>query len=146
MLLMCVTVVFPEMNLFLTWLSFMTRSSYHAWCGGIARELPSCDGAHAWNPQWNATRQDSDVRNPGILAGFVRRRKDGRQRNQPKSDAGGREAGEQSMYSRTKGLNRCEISGWDHFQWLIVRRVGLMRSQQDFEWWWSVPLSCASLY
>ena len=29
---------------------------------------------------------------------------------------------------------------------LIVRRAGLMRSQQDFEWWWSVPLSSASLY
>ena len=28
----------------------------------------------------------------------------------------------------------------------IVRRAGLMRSQQDFEWWWSVPLSSASLY
>ena len=29
---------------------------------------------------------------------------------------------------------------------VIVRRAGLMRSQQDFEWWWSVPLSSASLY
>ena len=29
---------------------------------------------------------------------------------------------------------------------LIVRRAGLMRSQQDFEWWWSVPLTSASLY
>ena len=28
----------------------------------------------------------------------------------------------------------------------IVRRVGLIWSQQDFEWWWSVPLSSASLY
>ena len=26
---------------------------------------------------------------------------------------------------------------------LIVQRAGLMRSQQDFEWWWSVPLSSA---
>ena len=30
--------------------------------------------------------------------------------------------------------------------WIFVRRAGLMRSQQDFEWWWSVPLSSASLY
>ena len=29
---------------------------------------------------------------------------------------------------------------------LIVRRAGLLWSQQDFEWWWSVPLSSASLY
>ena len=29
---------------------------------------------------------------------------------------------------------------------IIVRRAGLMRLQQDFEWWWSVPLSSASLY
>ena len=28
----------------------------------------------------------------------------------------------------------------------IVRRAGLLWSQQDFEWWWSVPLSSASLY
>ena len=28
----------------------------------------------------------------------------------------------------------------------IVRRAGLIWSQQDFEWWWSVPLSSASLY
>ena len=32
-------------------------------------------------------------------------------------------------------------------QWsVIVRRAGLLWSQQDFEWWWSVPLSSASLY
>ena len=30
--------------------------------------------------------------------------------------------------------------------WLIVRRAGLLWLQQDFEWWWSVPLSSASLY
>ena len=31
--------------------------------------------------------------------------------------------------------------------WLIiVRRAGLLRSQQDFEWLWSVPLSSTSLY
>ena len=29
---------------------------------------------------------------------------------------------------------------------IIVRRAGLLWSQQDFEWWWSVPLSSASLY
>ena len=29
---------------------------------------------------------------------------------------------------------------------LIIRRAGLLWSQQDFEWWWSVPLSSASLY
>ena len=29
---------------------------------------------------------------------------------------------------------------------LIVRRAGLLWSQQDFEWWWSVLLSSASLY
>ena len=29
---------------------------------------------------------------------------------------------------------------------LIVRRAGLFWSQQDFEWWWSVPLSSASPY
>ena len=29
---------------------------------------------------------------------------------------------------------------------LIVRRAGLLWSQQDFEWLWSVPLSRASLY
>ena len=28
----------------------------------------------------------------------------------------------------------------------IVRRAGLIWSHQDFEWWWSVPLSSASLY
>ena len=31
-------------------------------------------------------------------------------------------------------------------QTLIVRRAGLLWSQQDFGWWWSVPLSSASLY
>ena len=31
-------------------------------------------------------------------------------------------------------------------RFFFVRRAGLMRSQQDFEWWWSVPLSSASLY
>ena len=30
--------------------------------------------------------------------------------------------------------------------YMIVRRAGLIWSQQDFEWWWSVPLSSASLY
>ena len=29
---------------------------------------------------------------------------------------------------------------------IIVRRAGLLWSQQDFEWWWSVPSSSASLY
>ena len=29
---------------------------------------------------------------------------------------------------------------------VIVRRAGLLWSQQDFEWLWSVPLSSASLY
>ena len=29
---------------------------------------------------------------------------------------------------------------------IVVRRAGLLWSQQDFEWWWSVPLSSASLY
>ena len=29
---------------------------------------------------------------------------------------------------------------------VFVRRAGLLWSQQDFEWWWSVPLSSASLY
>ena len=29
---------------------------------------------------------------------------------------------------------------------VIGRRAGLLLSQQDFEWWWSVPLSSASLY
>ena len=29
---------------------------------------------------------------------------------------------------------------------VFVRRAGLIWSQQDFEWWWSVPLSSASLY
>ena len=29
---------------------------------------------------------------------------------------------------------------------LFVRRAGLLWSQQDFEWLWSVPLSSASLY
>ena len=28
----------------------------------------------------------------------------------------------------------------------IVRRAGLMRSQQDSEMWWSVPFTCAWLY
>ena len=32
------------------------------------------------------------------------------------------------------------------FSCFIVRRAGLLWSQQDFEWWWSVPLSSASLY
>ena len=31
-------------------------------------------------------------------------------------------------------------------QIFIVRRAGLLWSQQDFEWWWSVPLSSATLY
>ena len=35
------------------------------------------------------------------------------------------------------------ISDW---RFIIVRRAGLIWSQQDFEWWWSVPLSSASLY
>ena len=30
--------------------------------------------------------------------------------------------------------------------YFIVRRAGLLWSQQDFEWLWSVPLSSASLY
>ena len=29
---------------------------------------------------------------------------------------------------------------------VVVRCAGLIWSQQDFEWWWSVPLSSASLY
>ena len=29
---------------------------------------------------------------------------------------------------------------------IFVRRAGLMRSQQDSEWWWSVPFTCAWLY
>ena len=29
---------------------------------------------------------------------------------------------------------------------VIVRRAGLLWLQQDFEWWWSVPLPSASLY
>ena len=29
---------------------------------------------------------------------------------------------------------------------IVVRRAGLLWSQQDFEWLWSVPLSSASLY
>ena len=29
---------------------------------------------------------------------------------------------------------------------IIVRRAGLLWSQQDFEWLWSVALSSASLY
>ena len=29
---------------------------------------------------------------------------------------------------------------------VIVRLAGLLWSQQDFEWWWSVPLSSALLY
>ena len=29
---------------------------------------------------------------------------------------------------------------------VVVRRAGLLWSQQDFEWLWSVPLSSASLY
>ena len=29
---------------------------------------------------------------------------------------------------------------------VIVRRAGLMRSQQDSERWWSVPFTCAWLY
>ena len=36
-------------------------------------------------------------------------------------------------------------SSWIHFIF-IVRRAGLLWSQQDFEWLWSVPLSSASLY
>ena len=38
---------------------------------------------------------------------------------------------------------------YDHTKFMrpiIVRRAGLIWSQQDFEWWWSVPLSSASLY
>ena len=37
---------------------------------------------------------------------------------------------------------------WRHQprSFLIVRRAGLLWSQQDFEWLWSVPLSSASLY
>ena len=34
---------------------------------------------------------------------------------------------------------------WCHHV-LVVRRAGLLWSQQDFEWLWSVPLSSASLY
>ena len=32
------------------------------------------------------------------------------------------------------------------FDDVIVRRAGLIWWQQDFEWWWSVPLSSASLH
>ena len=39
----------------------------------------------------------------------------------------------------------CCQSGHDA-NFFIVRRAGLIWSQRDFEWWWSVPLSSASLY
>ena len=50
----------------------------------------------------------------------------------------------------TKGDNLC-VGGnckylWSSLPSVIVRHAGLMRSQQDFEWWWSVPLSSALLY
>ena len=39
------------------------------------------------------------------------------------------------------------IPCWNHGERaVIVRRAGLLWSQQDFEWLWSVPLSSASLY
>ena len=51
----------------------------------------------------------------------------------------------------------CSFQSWALLPWsifsniylvltLIVRRAGLLWSQQDFEWLWSVPLSSASLY
>ena len=38
------------------------------------------------------------------------------------------------------------ISASLYLHLFIVRRAGLLWSQQDFEWLWSVPLSSASLY
>ena len=34
----------------------------------------------------------------------------------------------------------CSLCGTLSISWLIVRRAGLLWSQQDFEWRWSVPL------
>ena len=39
-----------------------------------------------------------------------------------------------------------DITGNTAYIVIIVRRAGLLWSQQDFEWLWSVPLSSASLY
>ena len=41
---------------------------------------------------------------------------------------------------------KCLANNWLFSLTLFVRRAGLIWSQQDFEWWWSVPLSSASLY
>ena len=38
------------------------------------------------------------------------------------------------------------IASTHHCDRIVVRRAGLLWSQQDFEWLWSVPLSSASLY
>ena len=58
-------------------------------------------------------------------------------------------------YYRTDKIDKFEIQ-WDNdsdlgqevmmIVMVIVRRAGLLWSQQDFEWLWSVPLSSASLY
>ena len=42
------------------------------------------------------------------------------------------------------GCQKCSISLCSKV--FIVRRAGLMRSQQDPEMWWSVPFTCAWLY
>ena len=43
-------------------------------------------------------------------------------------------------------VNHSVYLDWCSFHCLFVRRAGLLWSQQDFEWLWSVPLSSASLY
>ena len=48
-------------------------------------------------------------------------------------------------YNTFTTFNTCDIPFCVNLS-LFVRRAGLLWSQQDFEWWWSVPLSSASLY
>ena len=57
--------------------------------------------------------------------------------------------GKLTVIGSDNGLSPCRRQAiiWTNTEiLLIVRRAGLLLSQQDFEWLWSVPLSSASLY
>ena len=52
-----------------------------------------------------------------------------------------------TRYSRISLIELCSESIWvTTVPSIIVRRARLMRSQQDPENWWTVPLTCAWLY
>ena len=51
-----------------------------------------------------------------------------------------------SIWRQCNYISKYILMSLFYFVIVIVRRAGFLWSQQDFEWWWSVPLSSASLY